>query len=118
MENLELLKANEEIAKLKQCISDIKREAETDKKIEISTKNVIKQMSSSDLLDELMRRERSKEDLEKIALGFIFKKLDFSEQEVEKVLEMTFQKNIRKAREKQKITDEINEVLGITTQKN
>lgn len=118
MENLELLKANEEIEKLKQQIRDIKSETETDKKIEISTKNVIKQMSSNDLLDELMRRETSKEELEKIAIGFIFKKLDFSEQEVEKILEITFQKNIRKAREKTKITDEINEVLGITTQKN
>ncbi len=118
MGNLELLKANEEIEKLKQEIENFKIEAETDKKIKISTKNVIKQMSSNDLLDELMRRETSKEELEKIAIGFIFKKLDFSEQEVEKILEMTFQKNIRKAREKQKINNEINEVLEITTHKN
>lgn len=98
MENLELPKVvNEEIERLKQNIREMKREVETDKKIKISTKSVIKQMSSSDLLDELMNRESSKEELEKIAIGFIFKKLDFNEHEIEKVLEMTLQKNWRKS---------------------
>lgn len=96
MENLELLKANEEIAKLKQHIRDIKNEAETDKKIEISTKNVIKQMSSSDLLDELMRREASKEELEKIAIGFILKKFDFEESAINTVLQLITNKNMAK----------------------
>lgn len=98
MENLELLKAaNEEIKTLKQNIRKMEEENETDKKIKISTKSVIKQMSSNDLLDELMSRESSKEELEKIAIGFIFKKLDFNEHEIEKVLEMTLQKNWRKS---------------------
>lgn len=98
MENLELLKAaNEEIKTLKQDIRKMEEENETDKKIKISTKSVIKQMSSNDLLDELMSRESSKEELEKIAIGFIFKKLDFNEHEIEKVLEMTLQKNWRKS---------------------
>ncbi|WP_443863201.1 hypothetical protein [Fusobacterium ulcerans] len=96
MENSELLKANKEIEKLKQDIRDIKKEAETDKKIEISIKNVIKQMSSSDLLDELMKREASKEELEKIAIGFILKKIDFEESSIDTVLQLITNKNMVK----------------------
>lgn len=70
--------------------------------VEVSVGDVLKQVSSNDLLDELMSREISREELEKIALGFIFKKLDFNEIEVNEVLEMTIQKNCRKRREANK----------------
>ena len=64
--------------------------------VEVSVGAVLKQVSSNDLLDELMSREVSREELEKIAIGFIFKKLDFNEREINEVLEMTIQKNCRK----------------------
>lgn len=70
--------------------------------VEVSVGDILKQVSSNDLLDELMSREISREELEKIALGFIFKKLDFNEIEVNEVLEMTIQKNCRKRREANK----------------
>ncbi|HBJ80156.1 hypothetical protein [Fusobacterium sp.] len=70
--------------------------------VEVSVGDVLKQVSSNDLLDELMSREVSREELEKIAIGFIFKKLDFNEIEVNEVLEMTIQKNCRKRREANK----------------
>ncbi|MFV0580239.1 hypothetical protein [Fusobacterium ulcerans] len=67
--------------------------------VEVSVGDILKQVSSNDLLDELMSREVSREELEKIAIGFIFKKLDFNEREINEVLEMTIQKNCRKRRE-------------------
>lgn len=67
--------------------------------VEVSVGDILKQVSSNDLLDELMSREVSRKELEKIAIGFIFKKLDFNEREINEVLEMTIQKNCRKRRE-------------------
>lgn len=73
-----------------------KMESLKERTVEVSVGDVLKQVSSNDLLDELMSREVSREELEKIAIGFIFKKLDFNEREINEVLEMTIQKNCRK----------------------
>lgn len=76
-----------------------KMESLKERTVEVSVGDILKQVSSNDLLDELMSREVSREELEKIAIGFIFKKLDFNEREINEVLEMTIQKNCRKRRE-------------------
>lgn len=88
MEKIESLeKANKIIELLEQEIKEYQKMLIPDNKIAISTRSVIRQMSSSDLLDELMRRENSKEELEKIALGFMMKKIGLNERVIEEVFQ-------------------------------
>ncbi len=88
MEKIESLeKANKIIELFEQEIKEYKKMLIPDNKIAISTRSVIRQMSSSDLLDELMRRENSKEELEKIALGFMMKKIGLNEMVIEGVFQ-------------------------------
>lgn len=88
MEKIESLeKANKIIELLEQEIKEYQKMLIPDNKIAISTRSVIRQMSSSDLLDELMRRENSKEELEKIALGFMMKKIGLNEMVIEEVFQ-------------------------------
>lgn len=97
MEKIESLeKANKIIELFEQEIKEYKKMLIPDNKIAISTRSVIRQMSSSDLLDELMRREASKEELEKIAIGFILKKFDFEESAINTVLQLITDKNMVK----------------------
>lgn len=107
MENLELLKAKEEIARLEEKIEEMNRK--TNLEIRVSTQSVLEQLSSCALLEELMRREYSREELEKISLGFFMKKMEIHDCVISGVFEYLTSRGLfkkEKLKEKQKMESE------------